>query len=47
MARADLTGIIRHANDQGSAFLGSKGVMVLPHFARPKLFPEVEFKDIE
>ena len=31
--------------DQGSVFLGTKGVMVLPHVARPKLLPADNFKD--
>jgi predicted dehydrogenase len=33
--------------DQGSVFLGTKGVMVLPHVARPKLLPEADFKDFK
>src|SRR5205085_6422709 len=31
--------------DQGSIFLGTKGVMVLPHIARPILLPVDDFKD--
>src|SRR5262249_35820789 len=31
--------------DQGSIFIGTKGVMVLPHVARPFLLPADEFKD--
>lgn len=31
--------------DQGSIFLGTKGVMLLPHIAVPKLLPEAEFKE--
>jgi predicted dehydrogenase len=31
--------------DQGSIFLGEKGVMVLPHVAKPILLPEESFKD--
>jgi predicted dehydrogenase len=31
--------------DQGSIFLGEKGVMVLPHVAMPILLPEEKFKD--
>jgi len=31
--------------DQGSIFLGEKGVMVLPHVAMPTLLPEEKFKD--
>ncbi len=31
--------------DQGSIFVGTKGVMLLPHIALPSLFPESQFKD--
>ncbi len=31
--------------DQGSVFIGSKGVMLLPHTAFPSLFPEAQFRD--
>lgn len=31
--------------DQGSIFLGTKGVMVLPHIALPILLPDAQFKD--
>jgi predicted dehydrogenase len=30
---------------QGSIFIGTKGVMLLPHIAEPVLFPEAQFKD--
>lgn len=30
---------------QGSIFIGTKGVMLLPHIARPTLYPANEFKD--
>ncbi len=30
---------------QGSIFIGTKGVMLLPHTAQPLLFPEAQFKD--
>lgn len=30
---------------QGSIFIGTKGVMLLPHIAKPKLFPQDQFKD--
>jgi predicted dehydrogenase len=33
--------------DQGSVFLGTKGVMVLPHIAKPKLLPVEDFKDFK
>lgn len=33
--------------DQGSIFLGAKGVMLLPHVARPLLLPERDFKGFE
>ena len=31
--------------DQGSVFLGTKGVMMLPHIARAQLFPEKDFEN--
>jgi hypothetical protein len=31
--------------DQGSIFIGTKGVMLLPHIAGPKLLPADQFKD--
>jgi hypothetical protein len=31
--------------DQGSIFIGAKGVMLLPHVALPVLLPEAQFKD--
>jgi predicted dehydrogenase len=30
---------------QGSIFIGTKGVLLLPHIAAPTLFPESDFKD--
>ncbi|MGB9603470.1 MAG: Gfo/Idh/MocA family protein [Limisphaerales bacterium] len=30
---------------QGSIFIGTKGVMLLPHIAKPRLFPQDQFKD--
>jgi predicted dehydrogenase len=33
--------------DQGSVFLGTKGVMVLPHIAQPRLLPAEDFKDFK
>jgi predicted dehydrogenase len=33
--------------DQGSVFLGTKGVMVLPHVKKPLLLPEADFKDFK
>jgi len=33
--------------DQGSIFIGTEGVMALPHVARPLLFPAEKFKDHE
>jgi predicted dehydrogenase len=32
---------------QGSIFIGAKGVMLLPHVARPVLLPERDFRDYE
>ena len=31
--------------DQGSLFIGTKGVMMLPHIARAQLFPEKDFEN--
>jgi predicted dehydrogenase len=31
---------------QGSIFIGTKGVMLLPHMARPQLYPDAQFKDL-
>lgn len=33
--------------EQGSIFIGAKGVMLLPHVARPMLLPERDFKGFE
>ncbi len=30
---------------QGSLLIGTKGVMLVPHVSRPKLYPEADFKD--
>ena len=32
---------------QGSIFIGTKGIMVLPHVSRPQLFPVEQFKDYQ
>ena len=32
---------------QGSIFIGTKGVMLLPHIAMPTLYPEAQFTDFE
>ncbi|MBS1871880.1 MAG: Gfo/Idh/MocA family oxidoreductase [Acidobacteria bacterium] len=32
---------------QGSIFIGTKGVMLLPHIAMPSLYPEAQFKGFE
>jgi len=41
--------IIRQAGgelpEQGSVFLGTKGVMVLPHIDKPRLLPEAQYQD--
>ena len=37
----------RKLPDQGSIFIGTKGVMVLPHVGRPVLLPEEQFKDFK
>jgi hypothetical protein len=31
--------------DQGSIFIGTKGVMLLPHVAKPQLYPDTQFKN--
>ena len=33
--------------DQGSVFIGTKGVMLLPHIASPQLYPDAQFKDYQ
>ncbi|MGD0260815.1 MAG: Gfo/Idh/MocA family oxidoreductase [Verrucomicrobiota bacterium] len=33
--------------DSGSIFVGTQGVMVLPHVARPLLYPDKKFKDLK
>jgi predicted dehydrogenase len=33
------------APDQGSIFIGTKGVLLLPHVGRPQLFPQAQFKE--
>lgn len=32
---------------QGSIFIGTKGVMLLPHIGRPQLFPQAQFADFK
>jgi hypothetical protein len=32
---------------QGSIFIGTKGVMCLPHIATPQLYPDKEFRDFK
>jgi predicted dehydrogenase len=34
-------------SDQGSVFIGTEGVMVLPHIDKPKLLPEKDFRDFK
>jgi len=31
--------------EQGSVFIGTKGAMLLPHVAKPQLYPNAQFKD--
>lgn len=31
----------------GSIFIGTKGVMLLPHYSLPKMFPKTQFKDFK
>lgn len=33
--------------DTGSIFVGTEGVMVLPHYSQPSLYPKAKFKDFE
>jgi len=46
---AEALAILEGANPpgQGSLFVGSKGAMLLPHIARPTLYPANSFKDID
>ena len=37
----------RKLPDQGSIFIGTKGVMILPHVSRPILLPDEQFKDFK
>jgi predicted dehydrogenase len=32
---------------QGSIFIGTKGIMLLPHIAKPELFPEAQYEDFQ
>jgi predicted dehydrogenase len=45
----EIQGLIapRRLPGQGSLFIGTKGVMLLPHVGMPVLLPEVQFKDFE
>lgn len=36
---------IKRLPEQGSVFIGSNGVMVLPHYGRPQLYPAEKFHD--
>jgi predicted dehydrogenase len=44
---ADVKALIEDARmpSQGSIFIGTKGVMLLPHVSMPSLFPRTSFKD--
>jgi hypothetical protein len=33
--------------DQGSILIGAKGVMLIPHVAKPELYPDATFKDFQ
>ena len=44
-AAPKVIGEFRQLPDQGSIFVGSKGVMLLPHIAKPEFYPEAQFKD--
>jgi hypothetical protein len=33
--------------DQGSILVGTKGVMLIPHIAKPELYPDATFKDFQ
>ena len=41
----DDAGKPRKIPGQGSIFIGTKGVMLLPHIAKPELFPKAQFAD--
>ena len=46
---AEVTALVEGMDfpDQGSVFIGTDGVMLLPHAARPTLFPAEKFKDYQ
>ncbi len=41
----DIQALVGPIPGQGSIFIGAKGIMLLPHIAKPKLFPQDQFKD--
>lgn len=43
----EVQALVPRVPGQGSIFIGTKGVMLLPHIAIPKLYPEEQFKDFE
>ena len=45
--RAGAVGRRRRARSKGSIFIGTKGVMVLPHIALPVLLPKAKFADYQ
>jgi hypothetical protein len=44
-AAPKIQGEFRELPSQGSIFIGTKGVMLLPHIAKPELYPDHQFKD--
>jgi len=46
---AEITGLVgeRKLPGQGSLLIGTKGLMIIPHVARPVLLPEEQYKDYD
>jgi predicted dehydrogenase len=42
-----VAGEFRELPPQGSIFIGTKGIMLLPHTAKPELFPDKQFEDFQ
>ena len=42
-----IRGEFRELPLQGSIFIGTKGIMLLPHIAKPELFPEKKYEDFQ
>ena len=46
-ATPKVQGELRQLPAQGSIFIGTKGIMLLPHPAKPELFPEKQYEDFQ